>query len=186
MNQQPGSVGTLFLTFLKIGAFTFGGGYAMIPLIQNEVVEKRKWMTDQDILDIIAIAESTPGPISINAATFVGYKKPRASGGRCLCTMGVVLPLFLMIATISLILQAFAHNQVVQYAFAGIRAGVLAPSSARLWCPCTGSAPERVLLLSGRGGLCGHGDVPGECSAGHPSCAAAGLLHAAVWRRKLG
>lgn len=92
MNQQPGSVGTLFLTFLKIGAFTFGGGYAMIPLIQNEVVEKRKWMTDQDILDIIAIAESTPGPISINAATFVATK-PRASGGRCAAPWGWCSPL---------------------------------------------------------------------------------------------
>ena len=65
---------TLFLTFLKIGAFTFGGGYAMIPLIQRDVVEKHRWITDDDILEIIAIAESTPGPIAINSATFVGYR----------------------------------------------------------------------------------------------------------------
>ena len=64
----------LFASFFRIGAFTFGGGYAMIPLIQTEVVEKKKWITDKDILDIIAISESTPGPISINAATFIGYK----------------------------------------------------------------------------------------------------------------
>ncbi|MCR5755707.1 MAG: chromate transporter, partial [Acetatifactor sp.] len=64
----------LLLSFLKIGAFTFGGGYAMIPLIQKEVVERKKWISDQDILDVVAIAESTPGPIAINAATFVGYK----------------------------------------------------------------------------------------------------------------
>ena len=68
MNKQPGTIRALFLTFLKIGAFTFGGGYAMIPLIQKEVVERRKWMTDGDILDIIAIAESTPGPIAVNTA----------------------------------------------------------------------------------------------------------------------
>ena len=65
---------TLFLTFFKIGAFTFGGGYAMIPLIQKEIAENRKWITDEDILEIIAIAESTPGPIAINSATFVGFK----------------------------------------------------------------------------------------------------------------
>ena len=64
----------IFLTFLKIGAFTFGGGYAMIPLIQKETVENKKWITDDDILEIIAIAESTPGPIAINSATFVGYR----------------------------------------------------------------------------------------------------------------
>ena len=125
MNKQPGTMRALFLTFLKIGAFTFGGGYAMIPLIQKEVVERRKWMTDGDILDIIAIAESTPGPITINAATFVGYKTAGFWGAVC-CTTGVVLPSFLMIAAISLVLQAFERNRVVQYAFAGIRAGVLA------------------------------------------------------------
>ena len=104
MNKQPGTIRALFLTFLKIGAFTFGGGYAMIPLIQKEVVERRKWMTDGDILDIIAIAESTPGPIAINAATFVGYKTAGFWGAVC-CTTGVVLPSFLMIAAISLVLM---------------------------------------------------------------------------------
>ncbi len=98
----------------------------------------------------------------------------------------MVLPSFLMIAASSLILQAFAHNQVVQYAFAGIRAGVLAPSSARLWCPCTGSAPERVLLLSGRGGFVATAMFQVNVLLVILGCAAAGLLHAAVWRRKLG
>jgi len=115
----------LFLTFFKIGAFTFGGGYAMIPLIQKEVAEKRKWLSDKDILDIIAIAESTPGPIAVNAATFTGYK---AAGfmGAFFATMGVVLPSFLMIAVISLVLEQFENIRAVQYAFRGIRAGVLA------------------------------------------------------------
>ena len=70
----------LFTTFFKIGAFTFGGGYAMIPLIQHEVVEKNEWITDEDILEIVAIAESTPGPIAINMATYIGYKQAKILG----------------------------------------------------------------------------------------------------------
>ena len=101
----------------------------MIPLIQKEVVERRKWMTDGDILDIIAIAESTPGPIAINAATFMGYKTAGFWGAVC-CTTGVVLPSFLMIAAISLVLQAFERNGPGFW-----------PSFAKLWCPCTGSVP---------------------------------------------
>lgn len=115
----------LFITFFKIGAFTFGGGYAMIPLIQKEVVENKKWITDDDILEIIAIAESTPGPIAINAATFVGY---RVCGvlGSSFATFGVVLPSFLIILIISFVLRQFQDIAAVKYAFNGIRAGVLA------------------------------------------------------------
>ena len=115
----------LFLTFLKIGAFTFGGGYAMIPLIQKEVVENKKWISDEDILDIIAIAESTPGPIAINSATFVGYKVA-GFWGAFFSTLGVVLPSFLIIIAISFVLRQFQNLKVVKYAFNGIRAGVLA------------------------------------------------------------
>ena len=116
---------SIFSSFFKIGAFTFGGGYAMIPLIQKEAVEKRKWVSDEDILDIIAIAESTPGPIAINSATFVGY---RAAGvlGSFMATLGVVLPSFIIILIISNVLEAFNEIQAVRYAFFGIRAGVLA------------------------------------------------------------
>ena len=91
--DKTNKIGTLFLSFLKIGAFTFGGGYAMIPLIQKEAVEEKKWITDEDILEIIAIAESTPGPIAINAATFVGW---RVCGfwGALSATLGVILPSF--------------------------------------------------------------------------------------------
>jgi len=115
----------LFWTFFKIGAFTFGGGYAMIPLIQKEVVENKKWITDDDILEIIAIAESTPGPIAINSATFIGY---RVCGfwGSFFATLGVVLPSFVIILIISFILNEFQNLKAVQYAFQGIRAGVLA------------------------------------------------------------
>ncbi len=115
----------LFLTFLKIGAFTFGGGYAMIPLIQKEVVDNKKWITEQDILDIIAIAESTPGPIAINSATFIGY---RVAGffGSFFATLGVVLPSFLIIIILSFVIRQFEALEAVKYAFMGIRAGVLA------------------------------------------------------------
>jgi chromate transporter len=115
----------LFVTFLKIGAFTFGGGYAMIPLIQKEAVEKRKWISDQDILDIIAIAESTPGPIAINSATFVGFKIAGFFGALC-STFGVVLPSFCIILLLSFVLRQFESVQIVHFAFNGIRAGVLA------------------------------------------------------------
>lgn len=116
---------TLLITFLKIGTFTFGGGYAMIPLIQAEVVEKRKWISEKDILDIIAIAESTPGPIAINCATFIGYKICGFIGAAT-ATLAVVLPSFLIISIISVFLREFQNIKIVQYAFFGIRAGVLA------------------------------------------------------------
>lgn len=117
--------GSLFLTFLKIGAFTFGGGYAMIPLIQKETVEKRRWISEQDILDIVAVAESTPGPIAINSATFVGYHTAGVFGALC-ATFGVVLPSFFIILAISAVLSQFETLKLVKYAFAGIRAGILA------------------------------------------------------------
>ena len=122
----------VFFTFFRIGAFTFGGGYAMIPLIQKETVEKHQWVTDDDILEIIAIAESTPGPIAINSATFVGY---RAAGvlGSVAATFGVVLPSFVIILLLSFLLQNFQDIPAVQYAFFGIRAGVLALLCKSLW-----------------------------------------------------
>ena len=116
---------SIFSVFFRIGAFTFGGGYAMIPLIQKETVEKKKWITDDDILEIIAIAESTPGPIAINSATFVGYRTAGFLGALC-ATLGVVLPSFLIITIISMVLREFSSYKAVKYAFFGIRAGVLA------------------------------------------------------------
>ena len=141
---------TLFLTFMKIGAFTFGGGYAMIPLIQKEVAERRKWVTDAEILEIVAIAESTPGPIAINAATFVGYRVAGFSGA-LLATLGVVMPSFWLIVAISFILQKFEQNRAVRYAFEGIRAGVLALIVKALWsmyrqCP---KSPVSYVLMAG-------------------------------------
>ena len=116
---------TVFWVFFRIGAFTFGGGYAMLPLISEETVNKRNWISESDILDIIAIAESTPGPVAINSATFVGY---RVAGfwGSFFATLGVVTPSFVIILIISYILNEFKSLKAVQYAFNGIRAGVLA------------------------------------------------------------
>ena len=115
----------LFFTFLRIGAFTFGGGYAMIPLIRREVVESKKWIGEDDMLDIIAIAESTPGPLAINSATFVG-KQVAGTRGAILATLGVSMPSFLIILAISYVLEQVETVQVVQNAFVGIRVGVLA------------------------------------------------------------
>jgi chromate transporter len=123
--NRGGTVPELFLTFLKIGAFTFGGGYAMIPLIQKETVEKKKWISDRDILDVVAIAESTPGPIAINSATFVGYQVA-GFWGAFFATLGVALPSFVIILLISYVLRQFESIQIVKYAFNGVRAGVLA------------------------------------------------------------
>ena len=122
----------LFGVFFKIGAFTFGGGLAMIPIIQREVVENHHWAEDQDIMDIVAIAESTPGPISINTATFIGYQVA-GFWGAASATFGTVLPSFIVISIISMVLSAFEQNIYVQYAFNGIRAGVLAMLVKAVW-----------------------------------------------------
>ena len=132
MNEKLKKLWQIFAAFFKIGAFTFGGGLAMIPLIQKEAVENHGWVSDDDILEIVAIAESTPGPIAINSATFVGY---RAAGvlGSAAATFGVVLPSFVIILLISYVLQQFQQLPVVQYAFWGIRAGVVAMLLKSLW-----------------------------------------------------
>jgi len=115
----------LFLTFLKIGAFTFGGGYAMISVIRREVCEKRKWIDDGEILDMLAISESTPGPIAINSATFVGYRVGGVLGSAA-ATLGVILPSLVIITVIAFFLEKFSDYKIVKYAFFGIRAGVCA------------------------------------------------------------
>ena len=113
----------LFWTFFKIGLFTFGGGYAMIAVIQREIVERKKWIEQEDFLDIIAIAESTPGPLAINSATYVGYKRCGVLGS-AFATFGVVLPSFIIIFAISFFFDAFLSLQYVRYAFRGIQACV--------------------------------------------------------------
>jgi len=114
---------SLFLAFLKIGAFTFGGGYAMISLVENEFVEKRKTITSEEFVEMIAIAESTPGPIAINMATYVG-KKTAGFLGAFFATLGVILPSFIIIYVISLFLGNLLQYNIVQKAFKGIACAV--------------------------------------------------------------
>lgn len=120
----PGLSMNLFKTFFKIGLFTFGGGYAMIPLIQEQTVEKNGWIEQNDILDILAISESVPGPFAVTSATFVGYKVGGTIGSLC-AAFGVVLPSFLVITIISFFYEAFMANLYVGYAFKGLGAGVV-------------------------------------------------------------
>ncbi len=117
-------LGSLFFTMLKIGLFTFGGGYAMIALLENEFVSKRKWLEKDDFLDMAAIAESTPGPIAINAATYIGYKNAGVLGA-FLATVAICIPSFLIIYVISLVFDAFLALTYVQYAFKGIQVCVI-------------------------------------------------------------
>ena len=114
----------LFLTMLKIGLFTFGGGYAMIALLENEFVEKKKYMEREEFLNLIAIAESTPGPIAINSATYIGYKKAGVLGA-IMATAGVCIPSLVIIYVISLFFDAFLSLSLVKYAFKGIQICVI-------------------------------------------------------------
>ncbi len=116
---------SLFLQFMKIGAFTFGGGYAMIPIMQREFVDKHHYIEKDDILDIMAISQSTPGAISVNSATFIG-QQIAGFWGAFFATVGLIIPPYIFILIISGILGWFETQKYVQYAFMGIRAGVLA------------------------------------------------------------
>ena len=113
----------LFFTFAKIGLFTFGGGYAMIAQIKEVVVEQKRWLDEEELMQIITVAESTPGPIAINIATYVGYKK-KGVAGSAMATLGVVVPSLIILYIISLFLDAFLQNKYVAYAFTGIKCGV--------------------------------------------------------------
>lgn len=115
----------LFVSFFKIGLFTFGGGYAMLPILQREVVDQHHWVTEEDVLDFYAISQCTPGVIAVNTATFVGTKLKGAIGG-AVATAAVVMPSLIIITIISSILQSFSSIEVVQHALAGIRAAVAA------------------------------------------------------------
>ena len=115
---------TLFFTMLKIGLFTFGGGYAMIALLENEFVTKRGWLEQEEFLDVAAIAESTPGPIAINSATYIGYKQAGILGS-VVATLGMTLPSFCIIYSISLFFDAFLSLTVVACAFRGIQIAVI-------------------------------------------------------------
>lgn len=110
----------LFYTFAKVGVMTFGGGYAMLPILQREVAEKKKWATDEEIMDYFAIGQCTPGVIAVNTATFIGQKHKGIIGG-IVATLGVVFPSLVIISLLAGVIEAFSHLAWVQHAFAGVR-----------------------------------------------------------------
>lgn len=125
----------LFCTFFRIGLFTFGGGYAMLPLLQREIVEKKHWATEEELLDYFAVGQCTPGIIAVNTATFVGFKEKKLSGA-IFATLGIVSPSLVIITVIAALLSNFAHIAAVQNAFAGIRVAVcvlILNSIVKLW-----------------------------------------------------
>ena len=122
--QEAKSLGTLFFTFFKIGLFTFGGGYAMIALLEEEFIQRRKWLDKDEFLYMTAIAESTPGPVAINSATYLGYKLAKVPGAAT-ATVAVCLPSFLIIYAISLFFEQFTQLTVIANAFKGIQVCVI-------------------------------------------------------------
>jgi len=173
LSQGGDGGGSLFRTFFKIGLFTLGGGYAMIPIIESEVVDKHKWVSKEEFLDLIAIAQSCPGVFAINISTFIGYKL-RKLRGAVSCTLGTALPSFLIILLIAMFFHQFQDNPIVASMFRGIRPAVVAliavptfnlAKSAQLtwatcWIPiaCTlaiwalGVSPIFIILAAGIGG----------------------------------
>ncbi len=115
----------LYISFFKIGALTFGGGYAMLPMLTRELNEKRGWVTNEELLDYYAIGQCTPGIIAVNTATFVGYKRKGVVGG-IFATLGIASPSLVIITLIASLLQNYAHIEAVQHAFNGIRVAVVA------------------------------------------------------------
>ncbi len=122
----------LFIAFFKIGLFTFGGGYAMLPMLQREVVKHHNWATEEELLDIFAIGQCTPGVIAVNTATFIGTKLSGAAGG-AVATFAVIFPSVIIITIISGFLKNFSDYEIVKHAFAGIRVAVAALMISSLW-----------------------------------------------------
>ena len=122
--KKPKHIFELFWIFFKIGAFTFGGGLAMLPLIRRELVERKKWISDEDMLDMLALAECTPGVIAVNSATYVGYSVG-GFWGSLLATIGVILPSIIVITIISFFYQTFLENKVITQIFYGVRIGAV-------------------------------------------------------------
>lgn len=126
------SLRSLFLSFLKIGAFTFGGGYAMVPLIQREVIERRGWLEREEFLNLLTIAQSAPGPIALNTSVFVGYKL-RGYRGALASIAGIVLPAFSIILLVALFFSEIRENAIVEAAFKGMRPAVVALIIYPIW-----------------------------------------------------
>lgn len=176
----------MFFTFFKIGLFTLGGGYAMIPLIEEEVVNRHKWMTREELLDVIAIAQSCPGVFAINVSTFVGYKLHKTRGA-ILTSLGTALPSFIIILLIAMFFRQFEDNRIVAALFRGIRPAVVAliavptfnmARNARIgrgncWIPIAvalaiwafGVSPIAIIIAAGIGGWL-YGKYAGQAKHG--------------------
>lgn len=163
----------LFGIFFKIGAFTVGGGYAMIPLIENEIVNKRKWIAPEDFLDLLAISQSAPGVFAVNIAIFIGYRL-KGVRGSIITSLGSILPSFIIILAIAIFFTSFKDNPVVERIFKGIRPAVVALIAAptfnmaksaqitryTIWIPVvsalliwlSGFSPIWIIILAGTGG----------------------------------
>ncbi len=138
-------LGELFLTFMQVGGLTFGGGYAMLPILQREVVEKRGWATDEELTDYFAVGQCTPGIIAVNTATFVGQKQAGVLGG-IVATLGIVAPSLVIISVLAGFINTFAELAVVKNAFAGIRVCVcvlIFNAVCKLW---KGSVKSKLAL----------------------------------------
>ncbi len=122
----------LYIIFFKMGIFTFGGGYAMLPILKSEAVEKRKWITEEELLNYYSIGQCTPGIIAVNAASFIGYKL-RSISGMISATLGVISPSIIIILLVAMLLRQYMDNQYVQWAFGGIRVSVIALIINTVW-----------------------------------------------------
>ena len=145
----------LFLTFAKIGLFTFGGGYAMIALIENACVEKKQWISHDEMMNITVIAESTPGPIAINCATYVGYRQ-QGFGGALAATLGIILPSFCIIFAISAFLDRFLEITWIAHAFQGIKIAVgslILDAACKMLKKMQKKAVPRIILLAAFGAM---------------------------------
>lgn len=138
---------TIFRSFFKIGMFTFGGGYAMIPLIEQEVISHRRWVEQQEFLDLLTLAQSVPGPISLNTSVFVGYRL-RGLKGAVSALMGTVLPSFFIILIIALFFAGIRHNPVVDAAFKGMRPAVVALIIGPVLSLSRGMKPAMLIVIA--------------------------------------
>ena len=148
--MKPKLLGTLFLSFAKVGVMTFGGGYAMLPMLQREIVDAHGWATEEELADYYAIGQCTPGVIAVNTATFIGQK---LGGPLCAAaaTLGVVFPSLVIITVIAAVLQNFAQLAVVRNAFAGIRVCVCAlilNAVVKLWKKAVVDLPTLLIFLA--------------------------------------
>ncbi len=152
----------MFLTFARIGGLTFGGGYAMLPMLQREVVEKQGWATEEELADYYAIGQCTPGVIAVNTATFIGYRQAGIIGG-IFATLGVVFPSIVIITVIAAFLTNFADLKVIQYAFEGIRVCVcvlIFNAVQKLWKKSVIDQPTMFIFLVSAGLAVGQSFYP--------------------------